>query len=72
MNILFPIVKITVHEGIIQDDVFIFSGVMTPAGDYISIQVPCPKGEGAKWVFQTLKTMNYETVYQGMEVCAPS
>ena len=71
MNIIFPIVKIVVHKGHIQDDVFIFSGVRTPAGDYVSIQVPCPKDEGEKWVFQTFKTMNFETVFQGMEVCAP-
>ncbi len=71
-NFLFPIVKIVVHEGDLQDHVFIFSGVRTPAGDYIQMQIPCPKGEGAKWVYQSFKTMNFETVYEGMEVCAPA
>lgn len=70
-NFLFPIIKIVVHKAETRDDVFIFSGVKTPAGDYISIQIPCPLGQGEKWVYQTFKTMNYEVVLEGFEVCAP-
>lgn len=71
MNVLFPIVKIAIYKAETSDIVFIFTGVRTPAGDYIQMQITCPVGEGEKWVFQTFKTVNYEIVLEGFEVAAP-
>jgi hypothetical protein len=71
MNIPFPIIKITLHMAHNVETVFIFTGVKTPAGDYIMIQVACPVGEGEKWIYSTFKTLNYEKVLEEFTVCAP-
>lgn len=72
MNIPFPIIKIVIYKAPLNDVVFLFTGVMTPDGSYIQIQVACPIGEGEKWVFKTFKTMNYEVVLEGFEISAPA
>lgn len=72
MNLPFPIVKIVVYKDSAADIVLLFTGVQVPDGSYIQIQISCPIGEGEKWVFKTFKTMNYEVVLEGFEVCAPA
>lgn len=71
LNVLFPIIKIVVHKSDVIDTVFIFTGIRTPIGDYVQIQIPCPSGEGEAWVFQTFKTLSFEVVLEGFEVVAP-
>ena len=71
-NIFFPIIKISIHKGINEDTVFIFTGVMTPAQEYIMISIICPKDDGENWVRKELKTNNYEVVLGGFEVIAPT
>lgn len=67
-----PVLKIVVHKAMEQDTVFIFTSVKFPDGlGYLQMQIPCPVGQGERWVQKELGTANFEIVPEGFEVVAP-
>lgn len=72
MNIQIPVIKIIVHKANQFDTVFIFTGIRLPDGSYLQIQINVPPGQGENWTWLNLKTTNYEIVFEGFEVAAPS
>jgi hypothetical protein len=72
MNITkIPVIKTVLYKSPIYDIVMIFTALRDPLGDYIQIQINCPKDGGEKWIYNHLKTIHYEIVYEGFEVVAP-
>jgi hypothetical protein len=66
------ILKIVLHETKPMETVHIFTNVKFPDNTgYLSFQVSVPPGQGPMWIYNELKTANFETLPEEFEVVAP-
>jgi hypothetical protein len=73
MQTVIRVLKISLHDLDDKDMVWVFTSLRMPLGDYHALQIPFPKGEGAKWIFSQFKLApgDYEVIPQGFEIIAP-